>query len=647
VVDDGIREIVEVLEDYWRHDDRTAYVFTSDHGMTDWGSHGTGMLHETEVPIVAWGAGVTHPEQSGAKIDVKQADIAPLMATLIGANVPKNSVGSLPTDFLKLPPEQKVQAELAVARQAFEMFKSSEKRFQHHLYTPLKELDETIFEEKAAKIQKHVQVGKISNAQNLAKELHKLSLEGVEYYRTYFRTHLFVAVSLSYVGFILLVSASIAKNFMAFILKDIASRTRLRLNVLTAITSMIVCFVYQVQNTPWHYIFYYLTPVLIWHLLVVEVLPIKLESIWSLTKIAKFCFIGFIIECTVLSFHQRHFLIPVIIGITLCQIMIARKKSSSTKLLLAYIVLSLALCAFTLQPSIGKERNNYLVLTATILSLVGAQLASTKDMILKLVLLLSGICVCLSTILEPGSVPKLLIQGLSWTVFLSGVPLAMRSNAMPTLRLVSVSIALQASYIILSLSYEGLFMLCLMATMYSWVCMESGEVDQVTLFHDRERKVVSEPDIFRALLFLCYTVISFFGTGNIASLNSFDPKSIKCLVSVFNPFLMGAILLAKVLIPFLTVSCFTLVVKHVTQMHSRALFLLVLLFSDVMGLHFFFLVTDQGSWQEIGTSLSHFVIAEATVIFLQLFFLLAGWMLNVTERPASDSEHLSSYHRSA
>ena len=68
-------------------------------------------------------------------------------------------------------------------------------------------------------------------------------------------------------------------------------------------------------------------------------------------------------------------------------------------------------------------------------------------------------------------------------------------------------------------------------------------------------------------------------------------------------------------------------VRRVNRMNSRALFLLVLLFSDVLGLHFFFLVRDTGSWEEIGTSLSHYVIAEATVIFLQLLFVAAGWML--------------------
>jgi len=54
-----------------------------------------------------------------------------------------------------------------------------------------------------------------------------------------------------------------------------------------------------------------------------------------------------------------------------------------------------------------------------------------------------------------------------------------------------------------------------------------------------------------------------------ASINSFDPKSIRTLVSVFNPFLMGGLLLLKVLIPFLVVACFVCAVRQVSQMPSR------------------------------------------------------------------------------
>jgi len=50
ILDSRIQSIVEVVEKYWNRDSRTAYVFTSDHGMTDWGSHGTGLDHETQTP---------------------------------------------------------------------------------------------------------------------------------------------------------------------------------------------------------------------------------------------------------------------------------------------------------------------------------------------------------------------------------------------------------------------------------------------------------------------------------------------------------------------------------------------------------------------------------------------------------------------
>jgi phosphatidylinositol glycan class N len=60
VVDDGVKRVVDAVNRHWRHDGRTAFVFTADHGMTDWGSHGAGMTHETETPLLTWGAGIRY-----------------------------------------------------------------------------------------------------------------------------------------------------------------------------------------------------------------------------------------------------------------------------------------------------------------------------------------------------------------------------------------------------------------------------------------------------------------------------------------------------------------------------------------------------------------------------------------------------------
>lgn len=52
-------------------------------------------------------------------------------------------------------------------------------------------------------------------------------------------------------------------------------------------------------------------------------------------------------------------------------------------------------------------------------------------------------------------------------------------------------------------------------------------------------------------------------------------------------------------------------------------FIIILLCCDIMCLNFLFLVKNTGSWLEIGTSISHFVIMEITVVVLCLLQLVA------------------------
>ena len=125
-VDRGIRDIVEIIEDTFENDGQTAFIVTSDHGMTNRGSHGAGHALETETPFLAWGAGVNYwlPASEdfltrqfvtvgGQKIpryDIQQADACPLMATLIGVAVPTNNFGKLPYMYPNVTKEYLAQA---------------------------------------------------------------------------------------------------------------------------------------------------------------------------------------------------------------------------------------------------------------------------------------------------------------------------------------------------------------------------------------------------------------------------------------------------------------------------------------------------------------------------------------------------------
>lgn len=118
-------------------------------------------------------------------------------------------------------------------------------------------------------------------------------------------------------------------------------------------------------------------------------------------------------------------------------------------------------------------------------------------------------------------------------------------------------------------------------------------------------------------------MISFFGTGNMATISSFDPNWVRCLVVVFSPFLMTALILFKLSIPINLLSCCYRAIHISLRVDTKKVFIIMLIICDIMCLNFLFLVKNKGSWLDIGISISHFIIMEATILVLILFYGLA------------------------
>ncbi|KHN71071.1 GPI ethanolamine phosphate transferase 1, partial [Toxocara canis] len=132
----------------------------------------------------------------------------------------------------------------------------------------------------------------------------------------------------------------------------------------------------------------------------------------------------------------------------------------------------------------------------------------------------------------------------------------------------------------------------------------------------------------RAVLLVVLIEMAFFGTGNVASLNSFNPSFVRCFVQIFSPFLMTSLLLLKILLPFLSVAfAFVAMLRHRSLPISR-LTNVMLVITDAMALVFFMQLTDEGSWLQIGTSISHYVICMAISVFVFALLHLSHLLLS-------------------
>jgi GPI ethanolamine phosphate transferase 1 len=222
IVDHGVNEMVDLIQHFYE-DDRTAFVFTADHGMSDWGMHGDGHPDNTRTPLITWGSGIAPPAVYPGTVapghdefssdwgldhvrrhDVAQADVAALMAYLIGVHFPANSVGELPLSYLSASIKEKAEASLANAMEILEMYRVKEERkMKSELrYRPfhLLSAQSAMPDRRVAEIKALVDSGNYEEAIEESAALIKLALDGLRYLQTYDWLFLRALITIGYLG---------------------------------------------------------------------------------------------------------------------------------------------------------------------------------------------------------------------------------------------------------------------------------------------------------------------------------------------------------------------------------------------------------------------------------------------------------------
>lgn len=164
-------------------------------------------------------------------------------------------------------------------------------------------------------------------------------------------------------------------------------------------------------------------------------------------------------------------------------------------------------------------------------------------------------------------------QVLCWLIFLASfiTPIFCPHKILD--RIIGIGNALFIPFTMMSLTYEPLFYLALFTNLYYWMIMEYeaflGANKTMRFIEFTRKKKNDRPlrwgDARRGFFIMNFIFVSFFGTGNIASVSSFDPNWVRCLVSTFSPFLMTTLIIIKLLIPILLVTCFLKAIHVVTQ----------------------------------------------------------------------------------
>ncbi|XP_008305676.1 GPI ethanolamine phosphate transferase 1 [Cynoglossus semilaevis] len=676
LVDAGVAELVSLVEDFFGHDGQTTYVFTSDHGMTNWGSHGAGHPSETLTPLVVWGAGVnnavkvTEPQQFTdrslqdwklehiRRVDVNQADIAPLMSSLIGVPIPVNSVGVLPLLYLNNSALFKAESMYTNAIQVLEQFKikmmQKKETTLSFLFTPYLQLTDIKQAEFIHDAKKLIQLEEYEKAISLCQSLISHALEGLVYYHTYDRFFLGCSVVLGFVGWTSYVIVVILKTHASLIRQpghQIPSRTlkRLCVGVTVGITGFLL-----IQRSPLTYYIYCLLPVPVWYSVLKECGTLMdLKSLPSLPLwkcFGYFVLVAFGVELLVVSFFHRAVLTAGLAILSVCPILsglFIKAKACSVSWFVGCVLLAF----FPLMPVVGRDPVIHLVTCSGLLTLLTSACylwSSQQRNSLRpgdrrqLIMQMLHVAVCAyvpslthSSLQQKQGLP-LLNQIISWSTLGSSMVVPLLSSTRLFHRLLSIFLSLTATYLLLSTGSEALFPPVLSWLMFTWIHIEqeamlsqgvSSRQDLYTIDFSANIDIakirnLKLDDIRRSYFFVFFIITAFFGTGNIASINSFDPASVYCFLTIFNPFIMGGLMMWKVIIPFIIVMCTFETIQVVTQLSSRSLFLIVLVISDLMALHFFFLVQDYGSWLDIGTSISHYVIVMSMTIFLMLLSIV-------------------------